>query len=372
MRNHGSFFGSQFYGVDVEDSRVPDVDRWKWAPVHGELLNNLKTLNWTQPVWDTRIGGNKTKKPFVLIVAERDVETGALLHALAVRQIPFLAIAAPIVGKVEFNARLGKTQSVAANSAISVAGAKIKANLVIACYWRWPGSRTNADECRWKDALENWVMTLNKKCLHLPGRLTNLGSGNQGRFADLNLARDCGLTVPSTLLSQEPQAIKSFFRSQHGNIILRDVATVQKLMNPKTLRIQKLKLSDLPKQTLASPACFQQLIPSRVHLRAVVVGKKVYCARLEILGKRSSQLDWRRIPVSSVEHTEYQLPIKFKNSILKFAAARTMTLATFDLILSKNKVYFLEMNRPGRWFYLELFAGLPIREAIANELANQL
>lgn len=68
----------------------------------------------------------------------------------------------------------------------------------------------------------------------------------------------------------------------------------------------------------------------------------------------------------------YQLPQSIEAKLLELMKKLGLNYGAIDLILTPNNEYvFLEINPVGEFFWLDLYAGLPISSAIAELLSQR-
>ena len=112
----------------------------------------------------------------------------------------------------------------------------------------------------------------------------------------LRLAQEVGLTVPSTTITNNPEAVEKVF--DHGRVILKTVSALRVSLDNLvfTTEITKEFPSQSKKSIAQCPAIYQQLVERRSDLRITVVGREVFPVRIatQTLGDAKDRLDWRR------------------------------------------------------------------------------
>ncbi|UBF25844.1 hypothetical protein K9N68_30590 [Kovacikia minuta CCNUW1] len=118
------------------------------------------------------------------------------------------------------------------------------------------------------------------------------------------------------------------------------------------------------------PMTFQEKVPKLLELRATVVGRKVFTAAVDSQRLEQSQHDWRRQGVALLRHWQpHELPQEVQEKLLNVMDYFGLNYGAIDLILTPDQRYvFLEVNPCGEFFWLDLYANLPISDAIANLL----
>ena len=119
------------------------------------------------------------------------------------------------------------------------------------------------------------------------------------KLFQLKSAQKAGFTIPRTLVSQDPTAIRAFFSEVQERMVIKAVrGTVQ-----VPLLTTMVHGDDLSKDVDASlrvcPAIYQEYVPGTQHIRAHCFGDAVYAALIE-----SDTLDWRAnydVPMRELE-----------------------------------------------------------------------
>ena len=186
----------------------------------------------------------------------------------------------------------------------------------------------------------------------------------QNKLLQLRIARQLGLTVPRTLISSDPGAIREFTAAMGGRVIGKTLTGVLGT-GLEAGRITADSLTDEDELRL-SPTIFQEEIPGTDHLRVQVFGPDVYAARI-----RSAALDWRLAGDMRVD------PIELDPALA--ATLRTMVerlglrMGVFDLKVRPDGLpVFLEINPQGQFLFLEGMSDMPLAAAFARFAADEL
>ncbi len=122
-------------------------------------------------------------------------------------------------------------------------------------------------------------------------------------------------------------------------------------------------------RVIHAPHLFQRNIEKDCDLRVTVVGKEVFCIRIDSqLG--SGKVDWRND--YSVPMTPFELPHEIKSRCLELMRRLRLNYGAIDFVLTKDGEYFfLEINCAGQYIWIEHRTDLPISEEIAKLLSGQ-
>lgn len=167
----------------------------------------------------------------------------------------------------------------------------------------------------------------------------------------LRLARQCGLRIPATVMSNRPDEIRSLLAG--GKPILFKTFTPNHWVGERESRYtfaSTISLEDLPSDEILrlTPGIYQEAIACESELRVTVMGRHVFASEI-----RYSGIDYRREVLDlPVHHTT--IPQDLENRLLRFMAGMGIYFGCFDLLRTEaGEYYFLEINPSGQWLWLE-------------------
>ncbi|MEV5376951.1 hypothetical protein AB0L26_13405 [Streptomyces nondiastaticus] len=112
---------------------------------------------------------------------------------------------------------------------------------------------------------------------------------------------------------------------------------------------------------------FQAQVPKVADVRAVVVGERVFSARITA---PPGVVDWRS-EYRNLVCEPVTCPEGIRGALVRFLAGFDLSFGAFDFAVTADDAWwFLECNPNGQWAWLQAAAGLPITNAIADLLAN--
>lgn len=208
---------------------------------------------------------------------------------------------------------------------------------------------------------------------HLPCRWTNPPSALRqlDKLRQLQLARTLGFLVPPTVVTNDPRQITAFYARHDGNIICKSLhhhyveheASV--LTEVFGRRLSPQDLSTLPMATGAPLIC-QAFVPHQVEVRVTVIGQEVFAA--EITNKAEFD-DWHRMGSTHVHTGPHQLPTPVAQQCAQLVRQAGLDYGALDLLLAETGNYtFLEINPIGDWNWVQLSSGLPLADAVVQQL----
>ena len=186
------------------------------------------------------------------------------------------------------------------------------------------------------------------------------GMSNHSKPYQALLVRQCGLRTPSTLVTNDPAAVRRFADECHGEVIYKSLSGVRSIVR----RLGDEQLARLPLLRYG-PAQFQAFVPGddvRVH----TVGDELFATRV-----RSAAIDYRyaRRDGADVEMAAVTLPPAISESCLKLARLTGLLFSGIDLKQTPGGEYYcFEINPSPGFLYYEQYTGQPISAALAELL----
>jgi len=197
----------------------------------------------------------------------------------------------------------------------------------------------------------------------------------RGEVKALQLAEAsrAGLKIPQTLISNDPARAATFVDA------LGDTECAIKPLQAIGVTDEhgyRLPLTTtLPAgyslESLAlAPTMLQPYVNKAFELRCVVIGQKIFCAKLDSQADEKSRVDWRG---GDPEHEIFTLPRAVEASIHRLMDSFELNFASLDMIVTPEGEYvFLELNPNGQWLWLEYELGLPLVTSMADLLTENV
>lgn len=193
----------------------------------------------------------------------------------------------------------------------------------------------------------------------------------------LRTARQLGVTVPRTLITNDPAAVRSFKSDCPDGLVTKmlEPCMIPTKSGSKGVFTSLLGSDDLEHldSLRLCPMVFQERIPKKLELRVTIVGRQVFSAAIDSQVIEGAQEDWRREPERVLKAWErYTLPQEIEQHLFVLMDRFGLNYGAIDLILTPDDRYvFLEINPGGQYLWIEKHLGLPISEAIADVLLAQ-
>jgi glutathione synthase/RimK-type ligase-like ATP-grasp enzyme len=174
----------------------------------------------------------------------------------------------------------------------------------------------------------------------------------------LHFARVSGLKTPATLMSNAPQAIRSFFDDGHRIVCKPFVSHFWENSAGSTAVAGTFELSrdQLPEDEVFTfaPAIYQQRVAKSFDVRTVLMGQSVYSFALRT---QDGALDWR--PQAALGKTRVEpvaTPAQVERALLTFAQKTGVCFGSADFAVDANgEWWFLEINEQGQFLWLDQF-----------------
>lgn len=228
------------------------------------------------------------------------------------------------------------------------------------------------DEGDGKLILDEWSEVLDGFLAQIPRpRWMNYPAANvlaSNKIQQLTLAATLGLTIPDTLVTQDPDALRAFARRHNGRIIVKPMSVGHVDAgkdSPEaviyTNAIEARQLDDLADLVIC-PTLFQELVEKEVDVRITVVDREVTAVDLAVRDRAGVQLvDVRRDNMRNVTYKRRVLPDAVHARLSALMGAYGLRYAAIDMAVTAcGEWVFFEINPNGQWAWIDLNGGASI------------
>jgi hypothetical protein len=197
----------------------------------------------------------------------------------------------------------------------------------------------------------------------LPCAVVNRSAGamsNHSKPYQAILISECGLLVPPTLVTSDPDEARRFYDECNGEVIYKSLSGVRSIVR----RVGAEHLERLP-LLQHGPAQFQKFIPGE-NVRVHTVGDEVFPTIVH-----SEAVDYRygRREGHTVEMEPATLPKAVSDACLRLAGRLDLLFTGIDLKLTPSGEYYcFEVNPSPGFIFYEQHSGQPISAALADLL----
>jgi len=126
---------------------------------------------------------------------------------------------------------------------------------------------------RFEDALTMWCELAGCAVVNRPAAMDS----NSSKPYQLEIIKDCGFTVPDTLVTTDPEAVLEFW-NKHHNVVYKSISTRRSIVT-RLDPSDKDRISDVA----SCPTQFQQFIEG-IDYRAHVLGDEVFASKITSTG----------------------------------------------------------------------------------------
>lgn len=181
-------------------------------------------------------------------------------------------------------------------------------------------------------------------------------------------ATTAGLTVPPTLVTNDPQAVADFAARQPRGIVTKTLyARMPRTEDGRLSGV--VYTSDVPPDRYRDPSItatahlFQAKLVKTADLRVTVIGESVFATHIDNPG----ELDWRRSH-DNITYRPYELPDTVLAGIHRLMRSLGLVFGALDFVLTDQGHQFIEINPNGQWGWIEHQTGQPISRTLAATL----
>jgi glutathione synthase/RimK-type ligase-like ATP-grasp enzyme len=312
--------------------------------------------------------GGEDRHQILVVAVARDLHARAVVDALRRKGVP--------VAWVDFADPRGvprmalSIEDTPEAAVVMPQGGAVQLESVHTIWWRRPRAPDPSEELDSEVrefVTSEWEHFLASLEAVIPARWVNPPAASRiaaRKVEQAIVAREEGLSVPRTLVTNDPEAVRGL-AAEGRRLIYKRLGTAHRpLTATKELRPSDLdRLEVLP----ACPAIFQDRVDARLDIRVTIMGTEVFGAEIESqMG--SSPLDWR------FDHTvpfrPHQLDDTVATQLLAMMKRLSLLYGAIDLRLTPEGEYvFLEVNPGGQYLFVELLGGVNLSERFANFLA---
>ena len=182
-------------------------------------------------------------------------------------------------------------------------------------------------------------------------------------------ASKAGLKTPDTLISNQPASAAAFVDQLGETVCAIKPLHTSGVSDEEGYRLPLTTI--LPRghpldSVALAPNIFQPYIHKAAELRCVVIGDRIFSAKINSQDNDKTRTDWR---AGECTHEHFPLPAQIEASIRGLMEGFGINFASLDMIVTPEGDYvFLELNPNGQWLWLELELGLPLVASMADLL----
>lgn len=181
------------------------------------------------------------------------------------------------------------------------------------------------------------------------------------------VARSIGLKVPRTMVTSRPEDARRFVDEIGvGRTVFKAFLASFDAWRETRLVLEEDR--DRLELVRLAPVIFQEYVDG-VDLRITVIGDKVFAAAID--ARRTRYPYDMRMVIGDADVAPVELPPSLETLLVKLLKKLGLRYGAIDMRRTDAGDYlFLEVNPAGQWLFVEQRTGLPISQAMADELAR--
>ncbi len=190
------------------------------------------------------------------------------------------------------------------------------------------------------------------------------------KILQLRLAKQFGLIIPKTIVTNNSIKADEFLKSNESSII-KPVSNGLQVLTDKTYSIYTSEIESTffenyeKEITFETPVLLQEKLQNKFDIRVIIIGETIFSVAINKLDK--NEVDWRK-PEIEKEYSLIQLPKSLEQNLILYHKHLNLVYSAIDLIQTvDNQFVFLEINPVGEWVWLENELGLSISNSLINE-----
>lgn len=178
------------------------------------------------------------------------------------------------------------------------------------------------------------------------------------KLLQLKIAKEVGLNIPKTLVSNDPEKIKKYIQKYQSKIVYKTLYPMVWLGKDEArlTYTDMISLDQLPEDRIlqAVPGIFQHKIEKAYEVRVTYMDEKYIAVKLNSQYHPKGKMDWRYIPPGQLTLEEITLPDHIDQSCIELMKELGVIFGCFDFIVTPdNEYYFLEINEQGQFLWIE-------------------
>lgn len=184
--------------------------------------------------------------------------------------------------------------------------------------------------------------------------------------AQLSAAQHCGLSVPSTLITNDPAEAREFVSWQASSVVYKPLwNTPYKGTDGKSQQVwvREVRGHEITDAVATCPHLFQARVEKAFDVRVTAVGDKLFGTRID-----SPDLDWRKRQ-ALMRCAPIDVPEPVARAVVAYLDRFRLVFGAFDFAVTADGAwFFLECNPNGQW------AWQPdsVTDSVAHAIADQL
>ncbi|MFE2117257.1 hypothetical protein ACFXAY_28180 [Streptomyces microflavus] len=193
------------------------------------------------------------------------------------------------------------------------------------------------------------------------------------KVGQLATARSLGLSVPRTLVTNDPTKAKDFVRALDADILIKPLrtASIELDLEQVDFFARRLSVSEAMHTSDVirfAPTLIQEFIPKHSEIRVTIIGGDLFAVEITPLSV-DIPVDWTSLKSTFFSYKPFELPEGITSRLHEFLGHYGLSFGAFDFVKTEGgQLIFLENNPNGAWYWLEREIGIPMADSMAQLL----
>ena len=191
----------------------------------------------------------------------------------------------------------------------------------------------------------------------------------ESKIRQLRLASLTGFSVPKTVVSNDPDAVRHLLEECGGRLIAKALYSPLIEEPDQDFFIFTNEITDVganeDSAISLSPCIFQEAVVPKIDYRITVIGDTVLPVRIESADGSPVDLDWRT-KKEGLKFCPCTLPPEIERLCRSYVQQSGLAFGAIDLAEHNGQFFFLEINPNGEWGWLQMPNGIPIAETLCE------
>ena len=197
------------------------------------------------------------------------------------------------------------------------------------------------------------------------------------RITNMMIAKECGFSVPATIITTNKKDLISFF-DKYESVITKPIHNGhlsyeldgKNFQSTGTIIYNKENLNNIPDFFAAS--LFQEYIVKELELRIFYINEKIFPMAIFSQLDDKTRFDYRNYNKTKPNRAvKFELPKEMKEKVHLFMDKTKMKTGSIDVILTpENKFIFLEINPTGQFGWVSKECNYYLEKEVAKNLCD--
>jgi hypothetical protein len=191
------------------------------------------------------------------------------------------------------------------------------------------------------------------------------------KLEQLTRARQYGLTIPATVVTQQREELAGFWQAMHGHVVAKPLFSGY-LERPdgsvSSIYTNRVSEHHLASEAIdACPTLFQEEIVKDFDVRVTVVDRQLTAVALRRSVAGAQIVDVRRDNMEGVEYEVITMPPDVDSRLRKLLSSYGLRFAAVDFAVAMDGTWvFFEINPNGQWAWFDLEGATTIWKDFAH------